>query len=225
MKIRVLGISGSPVADGNVETFLQNILKSAKKLDAQTEAVYLSKYDVKDCIHCNFCLSKQKTGKYCSINDGIQEIFEKVEVADIILLLSPVYFMRTSGRMASFIDRLRVFIYGNIVGGKLKNKIGMSAAVAWLRNGGFETTHMTHHFAFLTFEMIPISAQNCISPIGASVVSSPEGTGLFDKKIRLGIEKDSAGLDSGRIIMQRAIELSCLLKNKKRLKPRKNSRL
>jgi len=216
MKIKVLGISGSPVVNGNAEIFLKHILNSAKKLDVHTEAVYLSKYEVNDCIHCNFCLSKQKTGKYCSINDEMQEIYEKIENADIILLLSPVYFMRTSGRMAAFIDRLRVFIFGNISGGTLKNKIGMSAAVAWLRNGGFETTHMTHHFAFLTLEMIPASAHNCISPMGASVYSSPEGTGLFDKKIRLGIEEDPAGLESGRIIMKRAIELSCLVKENRR---------
>jgi multimeric flavodoxin WrbA len=223
MTIRVLGISGSPVADGNVEIFLQKILKSAEKMDAQTEAVSLSKYDIKDCIHCNFCISKQKAGIYCSIKDKTQKIFEKMEVADIILLLSPVYFMRTSGRMASFIDRLRVFTHGRITGGKLKNKIGMSAAVAWLRNGGLETTHMTHHLTFLILGMIPAATMhNCISPLGASVVSSPGGTGLFDKKIRLGIEKDSAGLDSGRIIMQRAIELSCLLKNKKKIETSKN---
>lgn len=216
MKIKVVGISGSPVEDGNAEIFLKDILNSAKKLDVHTDAVFLSNYEVKDCNHCNFCLSKQKAGKYCSLNDEMQEIYEKVENADIILLLSPVYFMRTSGRMAAFIDRLRVFTFGNIAGGKLKNKIGMSAAVAWLRNGGFETTHMTHHFAFLTLEMIPASAHDCISPMGASAFSSPEGKGLFDKKIKLGVENDSAGLESGRIIMQRAIELSYLVKENRR---------
>ncbi|BBO77841.1 flavodoxin [Desulfosarcina widdelii] len=216
MEIKILGISGSPVADGNAEVFLNNILDFAEKydvpFDVRTEAVYLSTYEVEDCIHCNFCLTKQIPGKYCSINDEMQEIYEKVAHADIILLLSPVYFMRTSGRMAAFIDRLRVFIFGNITGGMLKNKIGVSAAVAWLRNGGFETTHMSHHFAFLTLEMIPASAHNCISPMGASAYSSPDGTGMFDKKIRLGVEHDTAGLESGRMIMKRAIELSCLVK-------------
>jgi hypothetical protein len=36
--------------------------------------------------------------------------------------------MRTSGMMATFIDRLRVFIFGKIAGGKLRNKIGTGRA-------------------------------------------------------------------------------------------------
>lgn len=41
-------------------------------------------------------------------------IFEKLEEADLIVLANPVYFMRTSGMTASFLDRLRVFIFGNV---------------------------------------------------------------------------------------------------------------
>ena len=35
------------------------------------------------------------------------------ETADILVLASPVYFMRTSARMAAMIDRFRVFVFGN----------------------------------------------------------------------------------------------------------------
>ncbi|MFX0066870.1 MAG: flavodoxin family protein, partial [Candidatus Hermodarchaeota archaeon] len=130
MELNVLGISGSPVKDGNTETVLQYILDIVSREGLKSEGINLSRLHIKDCIHCNFCLRKQQPGKYCSIDDDTQEIFEKVERADILVLVSPVYFMRTSARMAAFIDRLRVFMYGNLVGGKLKNKIGVSAAVS-----------------------------------------------------------------------------------------------
>jgi multimeric flavodoxin WrbA len=213
LETKILGVSGSPVKDGNVETFLESMLSYAsKKKDVTTEAVHLSRVEIGDCIHCNWCVKKQTPEKYCSINDGAQEIFGKVEAADIIVLATPVYFMRSSGWMNSFIDRLRVFIFGNVAAGKLKNKVGVSAAVAWARNSGLETTHISQIAAFLTLEMVPVSVHHCISPLGASAVASPQGSGLFDKNIRLGVEKDQFGLHSGSVMMNRAIELSTLLK-------------
>ena len=212
MHYKVLGISGSPVKNGNLETFLNYILETASQKGLQTDAVYLSRMKVHSCIHCNFCVSNQVPGKYCSIEDDAQKIFEKIEAADIIVLASPVYFMRTSSHMAALIDRLRTFLFGNLARKKLKNKIGMSAAVAWMRNAGFETTHLSHICTFLTMEMIPATVHTGISPLGASAVSSPNGTGEFDENIRLGVKNDEYGLSSGSIVMSRAIELAELIK-------------
>ena len=212
MTYHALAISGSPVKEGNVEKFLQRITESLPDKNFSSEIINLSEIDIKECLHCNFCLSKQKPGKYCSIDDSAQALFEKVEQADIIILASPVYFMRTSARMAAFIDRLRVFIFGNLVKGRLKNKIGVSAAVSWLRHGGIETTHLAHLYAFMTLEMIPVSVHKGISPLGASAVASRQGAGIFEPSLRLGIEEDEPGLDSAKQIIDRAVELVKLVK-------------
>ena len=113
MPYRIVGISGSPVKKGNVETFMGTLLARGAAKGMETEAIHLSSLEVKECIHCNFCLSKQKPGKYCALEDDGQAVFETVERADILVLASPVYFMRTSAAMAACIDRLRVFIFGN----------------------------------------------------------------------------------------------------------------
>ena len=212
MKYKILGISGSPVKKGNVENFIQKMLDGVNDEEFSSEIINLSQADIKECTHCNFCLSKQKPGKYCSLKDDAQAIFEKVEQADIIILASPVYFMRTSAKMAALIDRLRVFIFGNLVKGKLRNKIGVSGAVSWLRHGGLETTYLTHLYAFLTLEMIPVSVHKGVSPLGASALASRGGAGEFDPNVRLGIEEDAPGLDSANHIMQRAVGLVKLLK-------------
>jgi multimeric flavodoxin WrbA len=162
---------------------------------------------IKNCIHCNFCLTKQKAGKYCAHEDDAQAVFEKIECANIIVLASPVYFLRTSGMMATFIDRLRVFISGNVSGGRLRNKIGISAGVSWLRHGGMETTHLSHIFAFITLDMIPATVHSSISPMGAAAVASIHGEGKFDPSIRIGINEDQAGLKSAKAILARALEL------------------
>ncbi|HPI94400.1 MAG TPA: flavodoxin family protein [Deltaproteobacteria bacterium] len=207
MTYKVVGISGSPKTKGNVGAFLESIMKMASERGLETETVNLSKMNIQNCTHCNYCLSRQKAGKYCSLEDDAQAIFEKLERADIIILASPVYFMRTSGMMATFIDRLRVFIFGNVAGGTLRNKIGISSAVSWLRHGGMETTHLSHILAFITLDMIPATAHSCISPMGASSVSSRHGDGEFDPSIRIGVREDQAGLDSAKALVDRALEL------------------
>ena len=213
METRILGITGSPVKEGNVEAFLAHMMGSvASKSGVSAETVHLSKLQVQDCVHCNFCVKKQTPEHYCSLEDDAQQIFEKVELADILVLATPVYFLRTSGRMASLIDRLRVFVFGNLVGGKLKNKVGVSAAVAWGRHAGFETTHLSHIYAFMALEMLPVSVHHCISPLGASAVASPQGSGIMDKKVRLGVKNDPMGLHSGSAMMNRALELSTILR-------------
>ena len=207
MPFKIVGISGSPVTKGNVDTFLGSIMDLALEKRLEAETINLSKMQIKNCVHCNFCLAKQKQGKYCSLQDDAQLIFEKLENADIIVLASPVYFMRTSGMMATFIDRLRVFIFGNIAGGKLRNKIGISACVSWLRHGGLETTHLSHILAFITLDMIPATTHSSISPMGASAVSSKHGEGKFDRAVRIGINEDSAGIESAKSHIARALEL------------------
>jgi len=204
MSHKVLGISGSPKTQGNVGTFLDAMMRMAAAKGLETETINLSRLNIKHCTHCNYCISKQQAGKYCALKDDAQAIFEKLEQADVIILASPVYFMRTSGMMAGFIDRLRVFIFGNVAGGKLRNKIGISAAVAWLRNGGIETTHLSHLLAFITLDMIPATVHSSICPMGASSVSSIHG---FDPSIHVGIREDQAGLDSAKALVDRALEL------------------
>lgn len=212
MSYKIVGISGSPVKDGNLDTFLKTIMDLASEKGLETETINLSGKVIKNCTHCNFCLAKQKVGKYCSLQDDAQEIFEKLECADIIVLASPVYFMRTSGMMATFIDRLRVFIFGNIAGGKLRNKIGMSAGVSWLRHGGMETTHLSHMYAFFTLDIIPVTVHSCISLMGASAVASSHGDGTFDRSVRIGVNEDHAGLESAKAHLSRALELIELIK-------------
>jgi len=212
MGIRVLGISGSPVVDGNLETFLLASLKSVEKPGVTIETASLAKYRIEDCRHCNFCWRKQTEGRYCALDDDGQLLFEKVESADILVLATPVYFMRTSARMAAFIDRLRLFIFGNITKKKLRNKVGVSLVVGWMRHAGIETTHLNHLLAFGILEMIAATSHDSVSPLGGSALSSEHGMGRFDPAVRLGTEHDKSGLASGRMAMERALELATIIK-------------
>ncbi len=213
METRVLVVSASPIKGGSVDDFTEKIVRFfSAKPEVKTETVNLGQLDIGDCCHCNWCNKKQAEDKYCAMEDDAQPLFKLVEAAHILVLATPVYFMRTSGRMAVFIDRLRHFMWGNITRGRLRNKIGVSAAVSWVRHGGVETTHLTHIMAFLALEMIPVSSHFSASLLGAGAVSSPGGSGVWNPP-HIGIEEDEIGLQTIKPIMSRALDLARIMKN------------
>jgi multimeric flavodoxin WrbA len=176
------------------------------------ETASLAKLRVEDCRHCNFCWRKQTAGRYCVLDDDAQPLFEKAEAADVLVLASPVYVMRTSARMAAFIDRLRLFIFGSLTRNRLRNKVGVSLVVGWMRHAGVETTHLSHLLSFGILEMVPAICHESISPLGGSALSSENGWGRFDAAVRRGSQNDEHGLESARLSLERGIELATIIK-------------
>ena len=211
MEIRILGVCGSPIKQGNTAAFLEATLKAAGETESvTTETVFLSGKDISDCQHCNWCLTRQKPGQFCQQNDDMNEIYPLLVEADGLLLASPVYFARLSGRMACFIDRLRAFAYGNYYRGQLKGKVGGALAVGWTRHGGVETTLLSLNFAFSSLGML--TAHERGASLGAGGVSSLSGTGKFTPDDRLMVLKDEYGLRSARRLARRMVELIRMVK-------------
>jgi multimeric flavodoxin WrbA len=204
--INILGISSSPVNDSNTECILKEALDSIRADGVNTELVAFSGKIIQDCIHCNYCLLKQEDGKYCSIEDDMAELYPKIIAADGLLLATPVYIARLSGRMAAMLDRMRALDYGKRMKGCLKHKVGAGIAVSWYRNSGIETTLTSLHWAFLTWQMI-IATPGSMSSFGGAAVSSLGGTGKFDIKDKHQVLKDAYGLETARATAASLVEL------------------
>jgi len=214
MEIKILGVCGSPIKGGNTEAFLKEALQAAKADgEVQTELISLAGREILDCRHCNWCIRKQTEGKFCVQDDDMKEIFPKILIADGLIIASPVYMGRLSGYLACFLDRLRVFAFGNLYQGKLHNKVGGALAVSWLRNAGIEITLISIVPAFMGLEMIPVGPHHGLGAlIGASGLSSEGGSGKFNPEDRLGVMKDEYGLKGARSLGQRVAEIAKLLK-------------
>ena len=174
MEIKVLGVCGSPIKGGNTETLLRRSMEAAEAGgDVKTEMVTLADKNIKDCRHCDWCLTKQEDDKFCAQQDDMMELYPKVLEADVLLLASPVYLARLSGHMASFMDRLRVFAVGKRYHSSLRNKVGGALAVAWGRNLGLETTLLSIASGFMVLEMIVVGPPHGFgSPLGAAALST-----------------------------------------------------
>jgi multimeric flavodoxin WrbA len=131
-----------------------------------------------------------------------------------LIIASPVHFNRLSGATADFIDRLRVFVHGNITRGAMRNKVGGALAVAWFRNAGVEQTLITINSAYQALSMV-VAAPD-LGVHGAAAFSSLNGTGETREGDRLLVKSDDFGMASASSVAQRVGELATLLENGRR---------
>jgi multimeric flavodoxin WrbA len=209
--IKIIGINGSQVKDGNVSALLKASLVPTKELkDVSSEIINLAGKKIGPCLHCNWCITKQTPDKPCVQEDDMSPIYSKLLEADGILIASPAHFGRLSGLTADWMDRTRAFVHGKIYRMPLKNKIGGAMAVAFFRGAGLETTLSSMDIFFLSHQMI--LANSRLYQLGAGAFSSREGKGRFEKNIRHMTLEDDYGVQSARMLVDRDIELSRIVK-------------
>ena len=105
--MKVLAFNGSPRKKWNTSTLLENALEGAASQGAETELIHLYDLNYKGCISCFACktIGGKSYGK-CAVKDDLAPIFKKIEVANAIILGSPIYYGTVSGEMKSFMERL-----------------------------------------------------------------------------------------------------------------------
>jgi multimeric flavodoxin WrbA len=203
--IRILGIAGSPVKEGNTEALLKEALKvTSSDPGIQTEVIHLSGLKVDGCTHCNWCIKNQTPEKFCALSDGMDEIYPALVRADAVILASPVHIGRISGLMADMIDRMRVFVYGNAHRGRLADKVGAALVVGFLRHGGLEITLGILNSTFAIFGMISAGR-------GGMALTSLEGKGKVTKGIRHMALEDGLGVLTAKGAVQRAADLAKMI--------------
>ncbi|MCJ7497570.1 MAG: flavodoxin family protein [candidate division Zixibacteria bacterium] len=99
--MKVVGISGSPIKNGNVDLLIQQVLKGAISKGAKTEILYLDKLDISPCKSCG----KNPEPKFCFIKDDMEKVYAKLKGSDVLVLGSPIYFDTVSAQMKLFLDR------------------------------------------------------------------------------------------------------------------------
>lgn len=101
MTMKLLGILGSPRANGNSETLLDAALEGAKEAGAEIEKIRLCDLKYEACRECHGC---DETGE-CIVLDDMQKLYPKLIECDRLILASPVFFMGISAQTKAAIDR------------------------------------------------------------------------------------------------------------------------
>jgi multimeric flavodoxin WrbA len=198
LKVKILGIVGTPIKNGNCQYQLEEALKAAEATGrVVTELVYLGDYQVSYCIGCDRCMRKinkvQKEvgfhvlpvpieGYNCSIKDGMEELHQKMLEADGILLMAPVYIASIPGQVKTFIDRCRTFVHDF----RLLDKVAAPMTIGFFRNSGQDTALDLMRTSLLALGLNVVS-------YGSSSVSTREGIGIPIKETRFAVKEDLAG--------------------------------
>lgn len=126
---KVLLLNGSPKADGCTATALDEMIRIFQEEGIETEVIQVGNKDIRGCVSCGYC---EKNGE-CVVNDLVNEVAEKFEAADGIVVGSPVYYSSPNGTILSFMDRL---FYSTSFSKQMK----VGAAVVSCRRGGNTAT-------------------------------------------------------------------------------------
>ncbi|WP_167496457.1 flavodoxin family protein [Desulfopila sp. IMCC35006] len=101
--MKMLVVLGSPRKNGNSETLARKVAEAVEKSGGAVEYIRLNDLNMRPCQGCGGC---EKSGN-CVLNDDLTPIFQQVDDADRLVLVSPVYFYGLSAQCKIFGDRFQ----------------------------------------------------------------------------------------------------------------------
>ncbi len=118
--MRILVLNGSPRPNGNTKKMVNAFCEGAESAGHQVDVIDVCRKKIAGCLGCDHC-QKVKEG-VCVQKDDMQEVYNLLKEANMLVLASPVYYHSYSGQLKCAIDRTYAIAHP----GKLPNlkKIG-----------------------------------------------------------------------------------------------------
>jgi multimeric flavodoxin WrbA len=166
---KVILLNASPRANSNTGIVLEQCAGEIEAEGVETEIISLKGMKIQSCIACSKCAEKGN----CILDDGLDEIIEKIRHADGFIPAAPVYFGTARGDIMAALQRIGKVSRG---GDKFLDwMVGGPIAVA--RRGGVTLTLQ---------EMLMFFAINNMIVAGSTywnmVIAGPEGTAMEDEE-------------------------------------------
>lgn len=216
-RVKILGISATPIRGGNCEYIVGEALSAAEELGyAQGELLRLADYRIEFCAGCDGCVrrvnklhkelgvdaSPLPVREYnCNLKDDMELIHRKLLECDGLVVSVPVYILTVPAQFKVFIDRCRTFVHDL----RLRGKVAAGIAVAFYRNAGQDTALSFVNASLLGMGLTMVSH-------GASVVSTREGSGAPIKDTRFAVSQDALGMQAARVMGRLVAKMAMQLK-------------
>lgn len=135
--MKALVLNGSPRPIGNTSNIILEVLEKLEKEGIEAEQIQLYAYQFTPCNDCRTCEIRGDC-RCMDMEDGTNEILDKMREADIIILASPAYCSSATAVMRSFLEKAGLILDK---GGKpLRGKIGAAFTVS--EHDGAETAYL-----------------------------------------------------------------------------------
>jgi multimeric flavodoxin WrbA len=198
MCINILGISGTPVKEGNCDKLVQVALKAAEEIDdVKTEFVTLAGKKIALCEHCQHCISNRT---YCRIQDDAQPIWEQIKACDGVIIGAPTWLRTVAPPILVLLSRCR---YQMFIGHDFRNKVAGAITLGWFGRGMDIATLEIMHVAS-RFMMIPV--------VEGAAVSSAVAMGKRANYMENGVLDDKAGVRQAKNVGYRVAEVAIMIK-------------
>jgi len=202
MKVKILGIVGSPRKGFNTEVMVKEALKGAQSVGSvETELYSLAGRKISPCNSCFECFKEKK----CIISDDFQDFASKYVEADGLIIGSPVYHSSVTAQLKAALDRL-----GNMLCVKYDMQIprlckaGGAVVQGLSRWGGQEyvVSFIINHF--LLMKNVPVAPDLSLS-------ESPGASGQSPQLEVPSIMKDEQALKTAFNLGKRVAEMAKIL--------------
>lgn len=145
---KILLLNGSPHEHGCSYTALNEVAGVLNKNGVETEIMWVGTKAINGCIDCGKC---SETGR-CVFNDLVNQIIDRLDEFDGIVVGSPVYYGGASAQVCCVLDRLCF-----CASPRLKGKL--AAAVVSCRRGGASAAFDRLNKYFLMNNMTVVPSQ------------------------------------------------------------------
>ncbi len=147
--MKVVLLNGSPHEKGCTSRALLEVAGALNAEGIETEIVHIGNHAIHGCIACGKC---KQTGRCVFDSDPVNDVLDKMEQADGLVVGSPVYYASANGSLYSFLDRM---FYA---GGKCF-AFKPAAAVASARRAGTTATLDSLNKYFTIVQMPVVSSR------------------------------------------------------------------
>lgn len=105
--MKILILNGSPRANGNTAAMTRAFTEGAEAAGHEVTEIQVGRKKIAGCLGCEYCHTKGNGS--CVQKDDMDEVYEALKLADMLVFASPVYYFTMSGQLQNAIDRTYAF--------------------------------------------------------------------------------------------------------------------
>ena len=101
--MRILVLNGSPRPKGNTKQMIEAFQKGAEAAGHQVDVADVCRMKIGGCLACEYCHTKGNG--ICIQKDDMQEVYDLLQEAEMLVIASPIYYHGVSGQLKCVLDR------------------------------------------------------------------------------------------------------------------------
>lgn len=115
MKQKIEILISSPRKRGNTSIMSEMLIDKLDYEKFDSNVSFLYDYEINPCIDCRAC---KKDATVCTLKDEMQNLYPRIENADILIFATPIYWFGPSAKMKLMLDRFRPYYANKRLKGK-----------------------------------------------------------------------------------------------------------